>query len=76
MEYATERNGNQITIWNETEEIGLQFTEGESMQRYMSCVRADPKVLTYYGLDQINQIVNELTQYATAEYPYEFQELQ
>ena len=36
MDYRKEQNGDLITLWDDTEGIGLQFKEGETLQGYTS----------------------------------------
>lgn len=72
--YRTEKDGNQITIWDETNEVGLRFTEGEPLQRYNAAIAVADinRVGTENGVADINQVIVELTQYAERHYPKEF----
>lgn len=72
--YKTETNGNQITIWNETEGVGLQFTEGEPLQRYTASIvlRDTTSLSTEEGVKEITEIQAALTRYAEEQYPKEF----
>lgn len=74
MEYRTERNGNLITLWDDTEGIGLQFKEGETLQAYTSgVVLRDTAILsTEEGVAHLSKVQAELTAYAEAHYPKEF----
>lgn len=71
--YRTEKNGSLVTIWNDTDGIGLQFTEGDTLQRYTSSI-----VLKGYSLSteeavrHLNEVQSELTEYASTLYPKEF----
>jgi hypothetical protein len=72
--YRTEKDGKQITIWNDTEGIGLRFTEGETLQKYNSqIVVADAhRTGTEEGVADVTQITQDLTRYAEEQYPKEF----
>lgn len=72
--YRTEKDGKQITIWNDTEEIGLRFMEGEPQQRYTaSIVVADPTAITTAeALENVTRTQDNLTRYAEEQYPKEF----
>lgn len=74
---ATTDNG-KVTLWDEESGVGLQFTEGESLQRYNSAiVLADPdKATTEAGVEEISRISELLTDEAAALYPMEFAPLQ
>lgn len=72
--FRTETDGRQITIWNDTEGIGLRFTEGETLQKYNSqIVVADAhRTGTGEGVADVTQTMQELTKYAEEHYPKEF----
>lgn len=72
--YEIEKNGSQITIWNETREVGLCFTEGEPLQRYKATIAAADtnRVGTEEGVADINKVIEDLTLYAEEHYPKEF----
>jgi hypothetical protein len=72
--YSTEKDGKQITIWNDTERVGLRFMEGETLQRYSSqIVLADAqRTGTEEGVADVTKIREELTEYAEQHYPKEF----
>lgn len=74
MEYRTEKNGNLITLWDDQEGIGLQFKEGESLQRYTSeIVIKDTAILsTEDGIAHLSKVQEALTAFAEAQYPKEF----
>ncbi len=73
-EYTTEKNGSQVTIWNETKEVGLCFTEGEPLQRYKATIAVADinQVDMENGVTDLNKVVEEITQYAEERYPKEF----
>lgn len=73
-EYTIEKNGSQITIWNETKEVGLCFMEGEPLQRYKATIAVADinKVGTEDGVTDLNKVVADLTRYAEERYPKEF----
>ena len=72
--YRTEKDGKQITIWNDTEGIGLRFMEGEPLQKYKaSVVIADiDRTGTEEGVADVTKITQDLTRYAEEQYPKEF----
>lgn len=74
MKYRTERNGNLITLWNDAEGIGLQFKEGETLQRYTSgvVIRDNAILSTEEGVAHLNKVQEELTAYAEIHFPKEF----
>lgn len=74
---ATTANG-KVTLWDEESGVGLQFTEGETLQRYNSTiVLADPdKTTTEAGVEEVSRISQLLTDEAAALYPKEFAPLQ
>lgn len=74
MEYRTEKNGELITLWDDAEGVGLQFKEGESLQRYTSgVVLKDTAILsTEEGVAHLSKVQEALTAYAEAHYPKEF----
>ena len=72
--FRTETDGKQITIWNDTEGIGLRFTEGETLQEYKTgIVIKDTALLsTEEGVRHLTEVQAELTAYAKEHYPKEF----
>ena len=75
--YRIEKDGDTITIWDDTEGIGLQFKEGETLQRYNgSIVMKDPSILeTESGVEHVKIISRLLNEYAAELYPFEFKPL-
>lgn len=74
MDYRTERNGSLITLWDDTEGIGLQFKEGETLQGYTSgiVVRDDGIFTTEEGIAHLSEVTEALTAFAEAHFPKEF----
>lgn len=72
--YRTEKDGSQMTIWNDTEGVGLRFMEGETLQRYeASLIVTDPSRLgTEKGVADVTRVKDEITRYAEEAYPKEF----
>ena len=77
MDYRKEQNGNLITLWDDTEGIGLQFKQGETLQRYTSSVvMKDTAILsTEEGVAHLSEVEKALTAFAEAHYPKEFEPL-
>lgn len=74
MEYRKEINGQIITLWDDSNGIGLQFKEGETLQRYTHSVIITRNELTATeeGLTLISKVSNVLTEAAAQQYPKEF----
>lgn len=54
MEYKIERDGGEVTVWNEAAAVGLRFTEGETLQLYMCAIVLPPwKELKQRDLERI-----------------------
>lgn len=71
--YRVEKNGSKVTIWNDTDGIGLQFTTGDSLQRYnSSIVIRDYSLSTEAAVKHLNEVQEQLTEYAATLYPKEF----
>ena len=72
--YRVERDGSTVTIWDDKEGIGLQFKEGETLQRYNgSIVMKDPSILeTENGVEHVKVISRLLNEYAAELFPFEF----
>lgn len=72
-QYRIEQDKNVITVWNDTDGIGLRFKAGESLQRYTSSI-----VLNGYApsteekVKHMDKVQAELTEFAAAKYPKEF----
>ena len=75
--YTTNRNGDLITIVNVAENIGLQFNIKDKLARYnASAVIADFSILeTETGVKHLNEIQEQLINFATEQYPENFQHL-
>ncbi len=73
-EYNEEKDGKQVTLWNETEGVGLRFMEGEPLQRYEAAieVRDTTRLTTEEGIKGVNALVEELNKEAERRYPKEF----
>ena len=73
--YRIEKDGDTITIWDDSEGIGLQFKEGETLQRYnSSLVLNDFSILeTESGIEHVKAISRLLNEYAAELYPLEFE---
>lgn len=74
MSYRTEKNGSTITLWDDAQGVGLQFTEGEKMQEYTaSLVVKHPEAMqTEEGVKNLSEVSNALHEYAQAHFPEEF----
>jgi hypothetical protein len=77
MEYRKEQSGSLITLWNDKKGVGLQFKEGEPLQRYTSSVVLADKTLTSTeaGLAIMNKAAGELMEHAARLYPKESGEM-
>lgn len=75
--YRIEKEAATITIWDDTEGIGLQFKEGETLQRYKgSIVLKDFSILeTENGVEHVSIISRQLNKFAAELYPFEFKPL-
>lgn len=70
--YRIGNNGNKIIVWDTDFGVGLSFTPGEPLQRYLiELVIKDWAMLKNPGL--LNEISTELTNYAEKRYPMEFE---
>ncbi len=72
--YQETIEGNKVTLWDEAEGIGLQFTKGDTLQAYTSSVlyRNETKTQTEEGLKHLNEVEQRLTDEARKRYPKEF----
>lgn len=77
MKYRTEQNGNLITLWDDNERVGIQFKQGEILQRYTLNVMVidTPKLSTLEGINAMNKATEALITYAEKHYPHEFQHI-
>lgn len=82
-QYRKEQDGATVTIWyDHTNEqgnvcpcVGLRFTQGETLQRYVSEIVLTDTGLFYTnlrGAEWLSGISNALTDYAAERYPNEF----
>lgn len=70
--YGIEYNGKKLIIWHNYFGVGLSFTRGEPLQRYLiELVIKDWSILQTPEL--LNEISDELIKYAEKRYPMEFQ---
>lgn len=72
--YRIEQDGDTVTVWDDTEGVGLRFTQGETLQRYTTqlIINDANRTATGEGLERLNEISNALTDYAAERFPYEF----
>ena len=71
--YRVEKDGSKVTIWNDTDGIGLQFTVGDILQRYNSSIVVKGYSLsTKAAVKHLNEVQEQLTEYAATLYPKEF----
>lgn len=77
MEYRKEQNGDLITLWDDTEGVGLQFRQGETLQKYVSSavVKNEALYSTEKGVAHLNEVLRAITTFAEAHYPREFKEI-
>ncbi len=76
MDYKVEKDGGEITVWDEAAAVGVRFHEGETMQRYLSAIVLPPwKELTERDLERIGRVSNEITAWCAERWPREFAEL-
>lgn len=77
MKYKIEKNGTAVTITDVSTGIGLCFSEGETLQRYVASLFV-PNVSimeTEDGVRQVGEISCELEVYAAKMFPKEFAEI-
>lgn len=74
--YRVEKDGSKVTIWNDTDGIGLQFTVGDILQRYNSSIVVKGYSLsTEAAVKHLNEVQEQLTEYAATLYPKEFKKM-
>lgn len=74
--YRVEKDGSKVTIWSDADGIGLQFTAGDSLQRYTSSlVLKGYSLSTEAAVKHLNEVQEQLTEYAATLYPKEFKEM-
>lgn len=77
MKYKIEKNGTTVTIIDVSTGIGLCFTEGETLQRYIASLFV-PEISimeTEDGVRRVGEISRELEEYAAGMFPKEFAEI-
>lgn len=74
MKFRTERDGNRLTIWDDAEGVGLQFTEGEDMQAYTYevIIKNVGMLSTKKGITRAADALRVLRAFAEVHYPNEF----
>ena len=70
-----EKKNEFTVIWNDEGTVGLQFTEGKSMQLYDKSVLTDFDKLEKKGIDWIEKEIQGLEEFAKDTYPMEFAEM-
>lgn len=77
MDYKIEKSGSTVTIIDTATGIGLQFKEGESLQRYTTALYLPDISMTHTenGLNRVSEISQRLESYAAEHYPKEFKEI-
>lgn len=74
--YRVEKDGSKVTIWSDADGIGLQFTAGDSLQRYTSSlVLKGYSLSTEAAVRHLNEVQEQLTEYAATLYPKEFKKM-
>lgn len=71
--YTEERNGSIITLWA-SNGVGIQFKEGDSLQRYTHSIviRNGYSLSTEEAVKEMNDTANLIVEYAATRYPKEF----
>lgn len=73
LKYRVEKDGSDVTIWNDADGIGLQFTAGSTLQRYTSSIVVKGYSLsTETAVRHLDEVQEQLTEYAAHLYPKEF----
>ena len=77
MEYKIERDGGEVTVWVEAAAMGVRFTEGETMQRYL-CGIVLPAWQELHAADfeRIAGAQKAIVAWCAERWPREFAELQ
>lgn len=71
--YRVENDGSKVIIWNDADGIGLQFTAGGTLQRYTSSIVIKGYSLsTEAAVRHLDEVQEQLTEYAATLYPKEF----
>lgn len=76
MEYKIDRDGGEVTVWDEAAGMGVRFTEGETMQRYL-CGIVLPALEEMHAADfeRIIGVSKAIVAWCAERWPYEFAEL-
>lgn len=73
QQYRVEKDGSRVTIWNDADGIGLQFKAGDRLQRYTSSlILKGYSLSTEAAVKHLNEVQEQLTEYAATLYPKEF----
>ena len=77
MEYKIDRDGGEVTVWAEGAGVGVRFTEGETMQRYLcGIVLQASEELHAVDLERIGGVHKAIVAWCAERWPREFAELQ
>lgn len=76
--YRLQEDGALLTLWDESEGVGLQFRRGDTLQAYTAAiVISNTEILsTEDGVARLSKIQEQLTAKARELYPEEFREIQ
>ncbi|MBQ9466042.1 MAG: hypothetical protein IJU62_03585 [Muribaculaceae bacterium] len=76
MDCKIERDGVEITVWAEGAAVGVRFTEGETMQRYL-CGIVMPSLDEMHAADfeSIIGVSEAIVAWCAERWPHEFAEL-
>jgi len=76
--YKLQEDGALLTLWDESEGVGLQFRRGDTLQAYTAAlVLSNTDILsTEEGVSHLTKIQEQLTAKARELYPEEFREIQ
>ena len=76
MEYKIQRDGGEITVWDEAAAVGLRFYEDEPLQLYKCAIVLPPwKVLKPRDLERITHVTEAITEFCKEKWPREFAEI-
>lgn len=80
MPYRIEKKDSHTILWDEESGVGLQFTEGERLQRYSAAIVMDEaqiqeRLSTGLGVIQTADLAARLKDEAEKLYPMEFAEM-
>lgn len=76
--YKLQEDGALLTLWDESEGVGLQFRRGDTLQAYTAAlVLSNTDILsTEEGVSHLTKIQEQLTAKARELFPEEFREIQ